>query len=162
MGTRVGLGIGVATLVSFGLFAGKSLVITPRVAAQSAPEVPVLAESPPKVPPPKSCFAPRFFLVTKVDERQIALEECTLELAKDGISPVFNVVHFETRWEDLKAFEAAGNTRSADWLKKHVKVGDMVLVAADNQPVAPVYRRLLRPDAVILLGLWQAIWPHRP
>jgi hypothetical protein len=159
MKTGVGLGIGAAAMLVFALIAGKGSVFASCPAAGPALPVSAPVNPAPEVPPP-SGIAPRFFLVTKIDERQIGLEECTLE--KNGVPRVFNVVHVETSWDAFKAFDAAGNKRSADWLRKHLQVGDMLLISADNQPVAPAYLRLLRHDTVILLGLEPAIRQQRP
>lgn len=160
MRASVGWGIGTATVLTVGLIAGEGLVFSPRLEAQLPVLAPVPVEPGPKAEAPVSGCAPRFFMVTKIDERGIGVEDCTL--VKQGKLNVFNTVHVETSWGSVQALDAAGNKRTPEWVRKHVQAGDIVLLAADDQPLAPAYLRVLRQDAVILLGLGPVIQPEKP
>lgn len=54
---------------------------------------------------------------------------------------------------DLEFSDAAGKKLTADEFRKRVKVGSVVLVAADENPVDRVYLTALKPDTVVVGGV---------
>jgi len=89
--------------------------------------------------------APRFFTVTEIGRDNIKFTEVAI---KDGRRVVFDYVPALARTE---IYDASGKKITAEECRKRVKVGTVVLVAADKTKPDPAYLAVLKDDAVVLV-----------
>ena len=89
--------------------------------------------------------APRFFTVTEVGKDNIKFTEIAI---KEGRRVMFDWV---PGLKETKIYDASGKKITAEDCRKRVKVGTVVLVAADQKMPDAAYLSVLKDDAVILV-----------
>lgn len=92
--------------------------------------------------------APRFFIVSGLDVDTIELTE--IDTAEDDM--IMSTV-YRPQISDLGIFDAAGNLLDEATLRSRIAVGSVVLVAADEHPVDPIYLGIVRDDTIVLTGV---------
>jgi hypothetical protein len=101
------------------------------------------------VSPPKG-LPPRFMTVAKIDKDVIELIEVE---PVEGMAGASTESTRKAPIKSLHGFDRKGKELDRDaWLKR-LKSGDVVVVATDDQKVAPAYLAVLKDDAVVLWGV---------
>lgn len=91
---------------------------------------------------------PRFFVVTDLGVDDVELTH--VEPAEDGMT---RITVYRPRVADMEIYDAGGTILGGDAFLTGVELGTAVLVAADENPVDPMYLSILRDDAFILVGV---------
>jgi hypothetical protein len=89
--------------------------------------------------------APRFFTVTEIGKDNIKFTEIAI---KEGRQVIFDYVPTVM---DTKIYDASGKKVTAEDCRKRVKLGTVVLVAADQKMPDPAYVSVLKEDAIIVV-----------
>ena len=90
--------------------------------------------------------APRFFTVTEIGKDNIKFTEIAI---KEGRQVIFDYV---PTLMETKIYDASGKKLTAEDCRKRVKVGTVVLVAADQKMPDPAYLAVLKDDVVVLVA----------
>jgi hypothetical protein len=100
----------------------------------------ILVANAPAWEPPTSDQAPGLFKVTAIDKDSIELKGAADATHRAAL-------------QDLEIYDSAGKKLKTEDLLKRVKVGSVVLVAADENKVDPSYLAVLKGDTVVLVGV---------
>lgn len=92
--------------------------------------------------------APRLFIVTDLGADDVELTH--VEPAEDGLA---RITVYRPRVADIEIYDAGGTALGGDAFLAGIDVGAVVLVAADENHVDPMYLSIIRDDAFILVGV---------
>lgn len=92
--------------------------------------------------------APRFFIVSGLDAETIELTE----IDTVGDDMIMSTV-YRPQIADIGISDAAGNVLDEATLRARIAIGSVVLVAADEHRVDPVYLGIVRDDTIVLSGV---------
>lgn len=92
--------------------------------------------------------APRFFIVSGLDADTIELTEVDTVADDMIVSTVYR-----PRIADIEMFDAAGNALDARTFRSRIHIGIVVLVAADEHPIDPIYLSIVEDDTIVLMGV---------
>src|SRR5262249_41590862 len=94
--------------------------------------------------------APRFFTVLGFFENGKGFEMYEQARRDPGDDPAAHI--YSVRFTDAELFDAAGRAITEKEFRKRVRAGSVVLVSTGQKKVDPAYLRVLREEAVVVVG----------
>jgi len=102
-----------------------------------------------KVTPPGG-QPPQFFVVTATDKDGLVIQRRPPSGKATSDVPL---IEYKVAFKSLRATDARGKALASDEVARRLKVGMVVLVSADDQPVPPTFLSVVKDDTVILIDV---------